>query len=236
MNTTYSLIIKISIIAASLIGSSISYAQFDNVRWSRDKSNSPRQDKSGSGNTPSTSGATNNQGEFTFRISTSNSSSTQRQEWRFEDRSGYMHMTTEFKIDSGDDNFDKISIAQNHDKQTGSVGVFSIYQVRQSGNNLIFGVQGDTASSGVSNGYSTFSTENIDFDEWYRLRIRSFVDEDDAIEVAELYDSSNRLLWTETIEYGGDDQGYYKIGAYRLTGGKGPVTVHFRNTKFWTGK
>ena len=210
------------------------FAQFSGIEWVPDTSNTPRQDKSGSGNTPSTSGATNNQGQYLFRISTSNTSQTQRQEWLFERRSGYTQMQTEFRIDSSDDDFDKISIVQNHDDQTGSEGVFTIYQVRRSGSGWVFGVQGDTTEA--SNGYSNFSTVGIDLDKFYRLKLRSFIDgRNDTFEVAELYDGNN-VIWRETINGGGDVESYYKMGVYKLTGGNGPVTAEFKNTRFWTGR
>ena len=222
------------LIGALTLTSQAFAGSFAGVKWTRDTSNTPHQDKSGSGNTPSTSGATNNQGQYTFRISTSNSSSTQRQEWQYERRSGYMRMNLFFRIDSRDTNFDRIGVAQNHDDQTGSAGVFSIYQIRKSGNGFVFGVQGDTTEA--SNGYSTFDTVNIELDTWYRLDVRSFVAEDGAFEIAQLRRrSNNQLLWQEQVQDGGDVEGYYKLGAYRLTGGRGPVTLDFEQIRFYTG-
>jgi len=227
------LILGVVTLFGGLVFATSSHAQFSGVSWSRDYSNSPVQDKSGSGNTPSTSGATNNMGTYRFRISTSSTSSTQRQEWKYERRSGYMQMQTEFRISSDDTNFDKIALAQNHDDQTGSQGVFSIYQVRKSGGKYYFGVQGDTTEA--SNGYSNFDTVEIDLDKYYRLKLRSYVNgRDGSLEVAELYDGSTRI-WREEVYGGGDTEGYYKIGVYRLSGGKGPVTADFKRTRFWLG-
>jgi len=127
-------------LAACLLFTSTASAQFSGVKWSTDKSNSPEQDKSGSGSTPSTKGATNNSKTFTFKISTSSTSGTQRQEFKYERRKGYAQMQVEFRIDTKYKNFDRIGLVQNHDDQTGSKGVFSIYQVRKSGSNYVFGV------------------------------------------------------------------------------------------------
>ena len=227
------LILPTTVLLGGFFLSSSAYAQFSGVTWTRDYSNSPTQDKSGSGNTPSTSGATNNLGTYTFRISTSSTSGTQRQEWKYERRDGYMQMQTQFTISSDDDDFDRIALAQNHDDQTGSEGVFSIYQVRKDGDSYVFGVQGDTTEA--SNSYSNFDTVEIDLDKEYRLKLRSYVaGTDDSVEIAELYDGSTRI-WREEIEGGGDVEGYYKIGVYKLTSGYGPVTASFRNTRFWTG-
>ena len=226
-------ILRSIVLVVGLVFASSSFAQFSGVKWSRDNSNSPHQDRSGSGTTPSTSNATNNQGTYRFRISTSSTSGTQRQEWQFERRDGYVQMQTEFRISSSDNNFDKIGLVQNHDDQTGSEGVFSIYQVRKSGSNYVFGVQGDTTEA--SNGYSPFDTVRISLNKYYRLKLRTFIDgRNNSFEVAELYDGSKRI-WREEVEGGGDNEGYYKMGVYKLSGGKGPITVDFKNTRFWKG-
>lgn len=207
---------------------------FNGVNWVRDYSNSPVQDKSGSGITPSTSGATNNLGTYTFKISSSSTSSTQRQEWKYERRAGYMKMDLFFQLDTSTSNFDKIGVAQNHDDGTGSSGVFSIYQVRKNGSNWVFGVQGDTTDA--SNSYSNFDTETISLGKWYRLVIRSYVAETGAFEIAQLRDgTTDELLWQEQVEGGGDSQGYYKVGAYKLTGGYGPIAINYKNITFYTG-
>jgi len=213
---------------------STAVAQFSGLEWVPDTSNTPEQDKSGSGNTPSTINATDNQGTYRFRISTSNNNKTQRQEWKFERRSGYTQMQTEFRINSSDSGFHKISVVQNHDDQTGSKGVFTIYQVRRRGDDWVFGVQGDTTEA--SNGYSNFSTVPIKLDKYYRLKIRSFIDgRNNSMETAELYDGGD-VIWRETVYGGGDVESYYKMGVYRLSGGFGPVAADFRNTRFWTGQ
>jgi len=187
-----------------------------------------------SNSTPSTSGATNNKKTFTFKISTSSKSGTQRQEFKYERRKGFAQMQVEFRIDTKYKNFDKIALVQNHDDQTGSKGVFSIYQVRKSGSNYVFGVQGDTTEA--KNSYSKFDTVKIKLGKYYRLKLRSYINGKNAsVEVAELYDGSKRI-WREEVKGGGDTEGYYKMGVYKLSGGKGPVQASFKNTRFWTGK
>lgn len=211
-------------------------AQFGGVRWSTDSSNTPRQDRDGSGRTPSTRGATNNRGSYTFEISTTRTNELQRQEFQFERRSGYHRFRGEFRIDSRQSNFDRVSVAQTHDDQTGSEGVFSIYQVRRDGNNYVFGVQGDTREA--SNGYSTFDTARIQLDRWYRLDIRTnSVNRNDTVEVAVLRDvSTGQEIWRETIRGGGEDEQYRKVGAYRLTNGSGRVIVAWRNMRHSIGR
>lgn len=208
---------------------------FNNIEWTLDRSNKPSQDRNGSGKTPSTSNATNNQDEvYTFEISTTATSTTQRQEFQFERREGYHRFEGEFRIDSDQPNFDRVSIAQTHDDQTGSEGVFSIYQVRRDGNDYVFGVQGDT--SDADNGYSNFDTVPIELDRWYRLETRTFSDSrDDSFEIARLYEG-NTLIWTQTVEGGGEDEQYKKIGAYRLTSGTGRVIVDWTELTFYTGE
>jgi len=221
-------------LAACLLFTSTSQAQFSGVKWTRDKSNSPEQDKSGSGSTPSTKGATNNQKRYTFKISTSSTSGTQRQEFKFERRKGYTQMQTEFRISTKTKKFDKIAVAQLHDDQTGSKGVFSIYQVRKCGSSWCFGVQGDTTEA--KNSYSNFKTVKIKLGKYYRLKLRSYTaGKSKSVEVAELYDGSKRI-WKQTVKGGGDSEAYYKLGVYKLSGGKGPITADFKNTRFWKGK
>jgi len=209
---------------------------FNNIEWTVDRSNTPSQDRDGSGSTPSTSNATNNQNEiYTFEISTtSTSSGLQRQEFQFERREDFHRFEGEFKIDSDQPNFDRVSLAQTHDDQTGSEGVFSIYQVRKDGNDYVFGVQGDTTEA--NNGYSTFDTVEIELDRWYRLETRTYsANRDDSFEIARLYEG-NTLIWTETIEGGGEGEQYKKVGAYRLTNGTGRVIVDWADLTFYTGE
>ena len=206
---------------------------FNGVSWERDRSNTPQQDRGGRGRTPSTRGATNNQGLYTFEISTTREGDLQRQEFQFERRSGLHRFRGEFRIRSSQPNFDRVSVAQTHDDQTGSEGVFSIYQVRNSGGSYVFGVQGDTREA--SNGYSTFSTVDIRLDRWYRLETRTLSSSrDGSFEIAELYDG-NRRIWRETILGGGEDEQYKKVGAYRLTNGSGRVIVDWRDMRFYEG-
>jgi hypothetical protein len=232
----YYLHIALFFVVFSIDSISLVEAQsFANIQWNLDTNNSPRQDKSGSGRTPSTSGATNNQGTFRFEISTTNTSATQRQEFLYERRSGYHRFSGEFQIDSRQPDFNRVSIAQTHDNQTGSAGVFSIYQVRRSGNGYVFGVQGDTVEA--RNGYSVFDTVNIELDRWYRLETRTLSStRDGSFEVGQLFDSNGRLVWEETIFGGGENQQYKKVGAYRLTNGSGRVIVDWRRMRFYTGQ
>ncbi len=225
------------VIAATCIFTAAStHAQFGGVTWSTDTSNTPEQDRDGNGRTPSTSGATNNRGTFQFEISTTSTSSLQRQEFQFERRSGLHRFRGEFRISSRQPNFNRVSVAQTHDDQTGSEGVFSIYQVRRDGNNYVFGVQGDTTEA--DNGYSTFDTARIRLDRWYRLDIRTdSINRNNTVEVAVLRDaSSGDEIWRETIRGGGEDEQYRKVGAYRLTNGSGRVIVDWRSMRHSTGR
>jgi len=222
-------------VLGAFLFSTSAHAQFSGVSWTRDYNNSPHKDSSGSGVTPSTSGATNKQSTVRFKItSSSTGGGRERQEWQYERRSGFVQMQTEFRISTSTKNFNKIALAQNHDDKTGSAGVFSIYQVRKSGNSYYFGVQGDTTEA--SNSYSKFSKVKIQLGKYYRLKLRSYINGvSGSVEVAELYEGSRRI-WRETVRGGGDNEGYYKIGVYRLTGGKGPITADFKRTRFWTGR
>jgi len=209
---------------------------FHDVLWSEDPSNTPVKDTSGTGQTPSASGARDNTGEYTFRISTSSTSSTQRQEWKYDRRSGLTRMQLKFKIDSAETNFDKIAVAQCHDDQSGSAGVFSIYQVRRKGERYVFGVQGDTTEANNDAGY--FRMTEIQLDTWYCLDIKTnTAGVDGSYEYAELYDENRTsVLWSNLLEGGGDSESYYKFGAYRLTNGYGPVSVTFTDFILETGE
>ena len=237
MKKTSRLKLALSVVAAAacIFTTTASQAQFGGVRWSNDTSNTPRQDRDGSGRTPSTSGATNNRGTYRFEISTTSTSSLQRQEFQFERRRGYHRFRGEFRMNTSQPNFDRVSVAQTHDDQTGSEGVFSIYQVRRDGSNYVFGVQGDTREA--DNGYSTFDTERIRLGRYYRLELRTNSrNRDDTVEVATLRDDNNRQIWRETVRGGGEDEQYRKVGAYRLTNGSGRVIVDWRNMRHWTGR
>lgn len=230
------LLASIAVAAVCLLNVSTASAQFSGVNWSDDTSNVPEQDRDGSGRTPSTSGATNSRDTFRFEISTTSTSELQRQEFQFERRQGLHRFRGEFRIDSSQPNFDRVSVAQTHDDQTRSEGVFSIYQVRRDGNNYVFGVQGDTTEA--SNGYSTFDTVRINLDSWYRIDIRTeSINRDDTVEVAVLRDvSTGQEIWRETVRGGGEDEQYRKVGAYRLTNGFGRVIVDWRNMRHSTGR
>lgn len=146
-------------------------------------------------------------------------------------------MYGKFKIKSDNgDNFHKISVAQSHDVQNGSEGVFSIYQVRKVGNEYVFGVQGDVTEA--DNGYDSDDTVAFELDTWYELSLKTYTDgRDGSHETARLYnDETGQKIWQKTTSGGGDSQSYYKVGAYRLTDGYGPVGVTWRQLKFWTGK
>jgi len=209
-------------------------AQFESVEWTIDKDNQPTQDKAGSGTTPSTKNVKVDEGPHRFRISTSKKDETQRQEWKFERRKGYVKMQTAFRISKDEKNFDRIALAQNHDDQTGSEGVFSIYQVRKRGNSFYFGVQGDTTEA--KNSYRNFSTVKIKLGKYYGLRLQSYINgKNGSFELAQLYEGGKEI-WREEIKGGGDSEGYYKIGVYKLSDGKGKITAEFKSTKFWTGK
>ena len=236
MQSRYFVYITVLFAALFAHSTSMAFAQgFANIQWNIDTSNTPRQDKSGSGRTPSTSDATNNPGNFQFEISTTSTSGTQRQEFLYERRNGYHRFSGEFRIYSKQPNFDRVSVAQTHDDQTGSAGVFSIYQVRRNGGGYVFGIQGDTTEA--RNGYSVFDTVEFDLDRWYRLDTRTFSStRDGSFEVAQLFDSNGRLIWEETIFGGGENRQYKKVGAYRLTNGFGRVIVDWRRMRFYTGQ
>ena len=220
---------------ALLFETSTASAQFADVDWSRDTSNSPRQDRDGSGRTPSTSGATNSQARFRFEISTtSTSNGLQRQEFQFERRKGLHRFRGDFRIRSSQPNFNRVSVAQTHDDQTGSEGVFSIYSVRKEGNRYYFGVQGDTTEA--NNGYSRFDRVRIRLDRWYNLETRTeSINRNSTRELAILRENGKEI-WRERIVGGGEDEQYKKVGAYRLTGGSGRAIVEWDNMRFETGR
>ena len=98
----------------------------------------------------------------------------------------------------------------------------------------MFGVQGDTTEA--SNSYSKFPTVKIKLNKYYRLKLRSYINgKSKTVEIAEFYDGSKRI-WREEIKGGGDNESYYRMGVYRLSGGKGPISAKFKNTRFWKGK
>ena len=232
-------LLSAAVAVACTFGATTAQAEdFDDVRWTTDTSNTPQQDRDGSGRTPSTRGATDNQGDFQFEISTTRTVTLQRQEFQFERRSGLHRFTGEFRISSDQPNFNRVSVAQTHDDQTGSVGVFAIYSVRQDGNSYEFGAQGDTTSAEGSpdNGFSRIPTVEIELDTWYRFRSStSSTTTDDTVEVAQLFEGNNEI-WTHTFTGGGEDLQYKKVGAYRLTGGSGRVIVDWRDMEFETGR
>lgn len=230
------IIASLALVVTCLFTTTSSYAQFSDVRWSTDISNTPQQDRDGNGRTSSTSGATNSRDTFQYEITTTRTSELQRQEFQFERRSDLHRFRGEFRFSSNQPNFDRVSVAQTHDDQTGSEGVFSIYQVRKNGNNYEFGVQGDTTEA--DNGYSNFDTVRIELDRWYRLEIRTdSIDRNNTVEVAVLRDvSSGNEIWRETVRGGGEGEQYRKVGAYRLTNGTGRVIVDWRNMQHWVGR
>jgi len=218
---------------ALLFEMSTASAQFANVDWTRDTSNSPQQDRDGSGRTPGTGGATNSQGRFVFEIST-NGGGLQRQEFQYERRKGLHRFRGDFRIRSSRPNFNRVSVAQTHDDQTGSRGVFSIYSVRKEGSRYYFGVQGDTTEA--SNGYSRFDRVRIRLDRWYNLETRTeSIDRNNTRELAILRENGKEI-WRERIVGGGENEQYKKVGAYRLTGGSGRAIVEWDNMRFYTGE
>lgn len=226
--------LALSVASTFMFGAAVQADEFDDIRWSLDRSNSPSQDRDGSGRTPGTGNRTNDQGTFQFEISTTRTNTLQRQEWQFERRSNYHRFTGQFRISSDRPDFDRVSVAQTHDDQTGSEGVFSIYQVRRDGDDYVFGVQGDTTEA--SNQYRIFSTVDIELDTWYQLRTSTLSStRDGSVEVAEL-SRNGRVIWSETVRGGGENEQYKKAGAYRLTNGTGRVIVDWRRMTFDTGR
>ena len=218
---------------AFLFEASTASAQFANVDWSTDGSNTPHQDRDGSGSTPSTSGATNSQARFRFEISTTGGG-LQRQEFQFERRKGLHRFRGDFRIRGSQPNFNRVSVAQTHDDQTGSEGVFSIYSVRREGNRYFFGVQGDTTEA--NNGYSTFDRVEIRLDRWYNLETRTeSINRNDTRQLAILRENGKEI-WRERVRGGGENEQYKKVGAYRLTGGSGRVIVEWDNMRFQKGE
>ena len=220
--------------ALALVSTSALNAQhFNRVEWTRDKSNSPEQDKSGSGKTPSTENATDNQGTYKFEITTTDGGK-QRQEWKYERRKGYTQMLVKFRINSEQKKFSEVGIVQCHDDQTGSKGVFSIYQIRRSGRKYFFGVQGDTTQA--RNNYSRFEPVEVKLDKWYGLHLQTYTKgRRSSFERARLWFEGEKI-WDNTLKGGGDSESYYKLGTYRLGGGSGKVSVSFEGIKFYTGK
>jgi len=229
------LVMPLALVTTLLINPTSTSAQFANVDWSTDSSNTPHQDRDGSGSTPSTSGATNSQARFRFEISTtSTSNGLQRQEFQFERRKGLHRFRGDFRIRGNQPNFDRVSVAQTHDDQTGSEGVFSIYSVRREGNRYFFGVQGDTTEA--SNSYSNFDRVEIRLDRWYNLETRTeSINRNDTRELAILRENGKEI-WRERVNGGGEDEQYKKVGAYRLTGGSGRVIVEWDNMRFQKGE
>lgn len=227
-------VLSVLLFQLALLSPAVLVAQdFSGVKWKRDEDNTPKQDKMGSGKNPSTKDATNNQGEYTFEITTTKGGK-QRQEWKYERRQGYTGMELKFRINSTYKAFDQVGIVQCHDDQTGSEGVFSIYQIRKSRGKYFFGVQGDTTEA--QNQYRKFKPVEIKLDQWYKLKLRTNTQgKTNSFERAQLL-LEGKKIYDNVIKGGGDKESYYKIGAYRLNSGSGKMSVTFNNIKFYTGK
>jgi len=140
----------------------------------------------------------------------------------------------DFRINSEQKDFNEVGIVQCHDDQTGSKGVFSIYQIRRSGTKYYFGVQGDTTQA--SNNYSDFEPVEIELDKWYGLHLQTYTKgQKSSSERGRLWYDGEKI-WDNTLTGGGDKESYYKLGAYRLGGGSGKVSVSFEGIRFYTGR
>jgi len=219
-----------------LFSASVTASQnnFNGVKWTVDTSNSPSQDKSGSGFTPSVIDATNSKASFTFKIVNDSKQSDERQEFKFERRKGYHWMSGKFKLSPKYKSFDKIVLAQTQDDRAGPADVFSVYHVRKSGNHYLFGVYGETKEE--DNHFNPLNTVKITLGKEYSLSIKTNTKGDSSYETARLYDNSGKKIWQHTIVGGGHRQQYKKVGVYRLPDGHGPVEVTWRRLKFYTGK
>lgn len=226
---------QLSVLLCTLAISTTASAQsFTGVKWSLDKSNTPSLNKSGLGIAPNAAGATNNKKPYTFRINSNSTDSIQRQEFKFERRTGFNWMSGKFKLNESLTKFDKISIAQTQDYNTSNSKVFSIYQIRKSGDGWVFGVQGDTVEA--KNSYSQFENVEINLGEEYSISIKTNSQGLESYERARLYDGSGKKIWDQTIIGGGASEQYKKVGLSRLEGGNGPVQITWRDLKFYNGK
>lgn len=237
----------VGFLAALLLSTTTVAQNFYHVGdWIRDRNNNPEVDASGDGESPSISGtdAMDDQGRYNFFISSdetkAQNKTVQRQEFKFERREDSNRMVGRFRIDSEYPNFDQIAVAQTHDDQTESQGVFSIYQVRKVNGRYYFGVQGDVTEA--SNSYDPDIAVEIELDAWYELSLKTnSINRDDTYEIARLYsvNSSEALdyeakqkIWENTISGGGEDLQYKKVGAYRLSSGYGPIRVSWKGLRF----
>ena len=221
---------KTSIIARNVVGAALAlvsasaFALTWPSTWTAD-ANPPTKDVSGDYSVPSTSTSTS--ASFTFGLKTKNTgSTTQRSEFKYERRTGYVKMTGDFTISASYPNFYKVAIAQTHDNSTGSGGVFTIYSVTKESGKYYFGYQTDSISF--------TKLVEVKLGTTYNLKLQTATNSN-SYESAYLY-SGSTLLTSKSTTSGGESSQYKKIGAYRLTGGYGPFYVTWKNVKHYTGK
>ncbi|RVU85645.1 hypothetical protein EOL70_06745 [Leucothrix sargassi] len=206
---------------------------FANVTWVQDFNNVPDVEEYGCGDAPSSSTSTTD--TFTFTL-TGCTSGTQRQEFKYERRTGLHSMEGVFRFTGADFTKDNgISIAQTHDDRTGSDGVFSIYRLHSHSDGS-YSVMPQTDESS----YRNFEWATVLPDTDYYMDIQTWSDGAGSFERARLWegDSANGALLAEWIinDGSGDDvEQYKKIGAYALTGAYGELTVYWRNVQLFTG-
>lgn len=204
---------------------------FDSVSWTRDNSNTPTLDVTGCGSAPDVT--TDSSVTLSFELDGCDSDDTQRQEFLYERRTGIHAMVGSFYFTAPD--FEGgISIAQTHDDRTGSDGVFSIYQIRESDGIYYVMPQSDEST------YNDFDWVQVYPDTSYYMDIQTYSAGDDSYERARLYQgtsASGSLIgdWQITDGSGDDEEQYKKIGAYQLTNSSGAITVVWSGVKFYTG-
>lgn len=226
-----------SLLVTSLfaISTSVSAGSFDNIEWTLENSyNIAENDSSGCALEPEIS--TSSSESFTFGLTDDSdcNDGTQRDEFKYERRSGYNRIIAYFTIDGTYPDFNKMGIAQTHDDSTGDTGVFSIYQVREEDGAYIFGVQGD--SNEDDNGWDDYDQVEISLDTTYKLVIKTNgLSDGDSYEDANLY-LDDVKVWSSSIEIGGEEEQYKKIGAYQLTGGEGEFHLTWESVKLYTGE
>jgi len=226
-----------SIIVSSLLvlSATATAGSFNDISWTlENEDNLPETDASGCALKPNTSTSTSKSFEFGLTDDSNCIDGKQRDEFKYQRRTGYNRLTGYFTIDGNYSNFDKMGVAQTHDHSTGDTGVFSIYQVRKENGSYIFGVQGDSNYS--NNGWSDYPQVKISLDTRYKLVIKTNgLSNGNSYEDANLY-LDDVKIWSSSIEVGGEQKQYKKIGAYQLTGGEGEFHVKWDSVKLYTGK
>jgi len=224
-----------TIIVSSLFVFSAAAAagSFNNISWTlENEDNLPETDASGCALKPSTSKSK----VFKFGLTGKSNciDGKQRDEFKYQRRTGYNRLIGYFTIDGTYPNFNKMGVAQTHDHSKSNIGVFSIYQVRKENDSYIFGVQGDSNYS--NNGWSDYPQAKISLDTRYKLVIKTNgLSNGNSYEDATLY-LDDEKIWSSSIEVGGEQKQYKKIGAYQLTGGGGEFHVTWDSVKLYTGK